>query len=420
VTRKFFGALYASVVGFLCALALVAQSGTGGLNAPEQQDKPYLVLVSLDGFRADYLDRFELPNLRRVMRRGTRAKWMNPVFPTLTFPNHYSLVTGLHPGRHGIVGNSFFDPVRKQKYVMSDASTTTDGTWYSGEPIWVTAETQGMVAACYFWPGSEAAIKGVRPTFVTAYDGKVPNDTRVQAVLDWLGLPPGPRPHMITLYFSEVDAASHDGPLDSPNVERAAQSLDRSIGMLLDGLDALPIRDRIHLLLTSDHGMASANVAQVIPVESVADLTGVVATFDGPVTSLHVGDPARAIQLRDQINSKLQHGRAYLRQELPERFQYREDPRGGDVIAVMEEGWTLRRAGAKPPRMEHWGTHGWDPALASMRAVFVAMGPTIRAGVAIEPVENVDVYPFMTELLGLRAAAGIDGRSGRIASMVRK
>lgn len=410
------------LVTLLAALVLGAgQRGTDGINRPDQRDQPYLILVSLDGFRADYLDRFELPNLRRVMKRGARAKWMNPVFPTLTFPNHYSLATGLHPEHHGIVGNSFFDPARKQKYSMSDEATVSDGTWYRGEPIWVTAETQGMVAACYFWPGSQAVIKGVLPTFMKVYDGKVPNDTRVRTVLEWLRLPPDRRPHMITLYFSELDTASHDGPMDSPEIEWAAQSLDRSVGSLLDGIDALPIRDRINLLITSDHGMVATSAAQAIPIESVADLTGVEAIFDGPVTSLHLGgDLAKATELRDQINARLQHGRAWLRQDLPERFHYRADPRGGDVVVVMEEGWTLRRATGKPPRFERWGAHGWDPGMPSMRAVFLAMGPGIRAGVTVDPVDNVDVYPLMTELLGLRRAAGIDGRAGRIRRSIAR
>ena len=211
------------------------------------------------------------------------------------------------------------------------------------------------------------------------------------------------------------------GPLDSPEVEKAAQSLDRSVGLLLDGIDALPLRDLINLLITSDHGMVDATAARAIPIESLVDLSGVEATFDGPVTSLHVsgGDRARATELRDRLNARLEHGRAYLRQELPERFHYRTDPRVGDVIVVMEESWRLRRAGGKPPRHERWGAHGWDNALPSMRATFLAMGPGIRAGVTVDEVENVDVYPLMTELLGLRAAAGIDGRAGRILGSIR-
>ena len=408
---------------FLCALALAgAQAGSGGVNAPEQREKPYLILVSLDGFRADYLDRFRLPNLGRVMKRGVRAKWMNPVFPSLTFPNHYSLVTGLHPEKHGIVGNSFYDPARRQKYAMHEGAAVTDGTWYRGEPIWVTAETQGMVAACYFWPGSEAAIGGVRPTFVTPYDDDAPNDERVRQVLQWLRLPPDQRPHLITLYFSEVDTASHRNSLNSPNVERAARSLDAMIGVLIDGIDALPFGRYVNLVITSDHGMVETSRSRTITIESLVDLSGIEHTFDGPVSSFHVagGDLTRAQKLRDDLNARLRNGRAYLREELPERYHYAADPRAGDVVVVMEEAWTLRRATSKLVQFGNRGAHGWDPAVPAMRAVFLAMGPTIKPGLVIDPVDNVDVYPFMTELLGLRATPGIDGRSGRIAFIVQK
>ena len=413
----------------LCALFALtgqvfsaSQSSTGGINAPEQREKPYVVLVSLDGFRADYLDRFRLPNLARVMKRGARAKWMNPVFPSLTFPNHYSLVTGLHPDKHGIVSNSFYDPARRQKYAMHDGPAVTDGTWYRGEPIWVTAETQGMVAACYFWPGSEAAIGGVRPTFVMPYDDDAPNDARVRRVLEWLRLPPDRRPHLITLYFSELDTTSHRNPLNSPNIERAARSLDATLGVLIDGIDALSFGSQVNLVITADHGMVETSRNRTITIESLVDLSGIEHTFDGPVSSFHVagGDLARARKLRDDLNARLRNGRAYLRDELPDRYHYSADPRAGDVVVIMEEAWALKRATAKLVQFGNRGAHGWDPAAPAMRAVFLAMGPTINPGLVIDPVDNVDVYPFMTELLGLRAAPGIDGQPGRIGSMVRK
>ena len=205
--------------------------GAGGINRPEQRDKPHLVLVSLDGFKAEYLDRMPLPNLRRVMARGTRATAMIPVFPSLTFPNHYSLVTGLHPGRHGIVANRFYDPRRKASYVYTDTKIVSDGSWYGGEPIWVTAEKQGMVSACFFWPGSEAPIQGVHATFWNTYNGKIPNSERVSTVLKWLQMPAERRPHVITLYFSELDTATHEGPTEAPAVLQAAKSLDWPAGI---------------------------------------------------------------------------------------------------------------------------------------------------------------------------------------------
>jgi predicted AlkP superfamily pyrophosphatase or phosphodiesterase len=398
-----------------------AQSPVPGTNRTEHLNAPYVILISLDGFRADYLDRFQLPTLQRLMRRGTRAKSMIPVFPSLTFPNHYSLVTGLFPDRHGIVGNSFYDPARRQKYSMDNVDAVRDGNWYSGEPIWVTAESQGMVAACYFWPGSEATIAGRRATLVRPYDGNTPNATRVNGVLEWLALPAERRPHVITLYFNDVDSASHRGPLGHRRIEDAARALDRALGQLLAGLDTLPIKHQVVMLVTSDHGMANTSRAQSIPIESLVSLHGVVQTFVGPVSSLHVqdGDQTRATRLRDELNAKLKNGRAYLRAEVPERHRYSANPRAGDVIVVMDEGWTLRRSyDLRAVVRPRWGAHGWDPALASMRGIFIAVGPGIRAGHVIDDVRNVDVYPLMTALLGLRSPSDLDAKPEHLRQLL--
>ncbi|MEO5896087.1 MAG: ectonucleotide pyrophosphatase/phosphodiesterase [Vicinamibacterales bacterium] len=416
---KRLAAVLAAIAACLVSFSLAAQSGSGGVNRPEHIGKPYVILVSVDGLKPEYLDRFTLPNFQRVIKRGARARGMIPVFPTLTFPNHYSLVTGLRPARHGIVFNRFWDPARGQTYALGEEQSVTDGTWYGGEPIWVTAETQGMVAACFYWPGSEAAIKGVRPSLHRKYLQAMPNSERVAAVLEWLRLPAASRPHLLTLYFSTLDSASHGGPLDAPGVEKAAREVDAVIGELLDGIAALPIARDINLLITSDHGMVDTTRAQIVDIETIADMSGVIAFFGGPVTAVHIADAARASQLRDQVNARLTHGRAYLRGDLPERFYLRDNPRAGNVVVIMDEGWTLER-GRGRKRVEEWGQHGWDNILPSMRATFIAMGPTIRAGLTIDEVENIDVYPFMAELLGLQAATGIDGRPGRIRSLIAR
>ena len=394
---------------------------SGGVNRPEHLQKPSVLLVSFDGFRADYLDRFELPNFRRVMARGTRALGMRPVFPTITFPNHYSLVTGLYPEHHGIVENGFWDPQRNAAYSFRNPLTVADGSWYGGEPIWVTAEQQGMVAACFFWPGSEADVKGLRPTLWNKYEGSVPNEHRIQTVLGWLQLPPERRPHLITLYFSDVDSASHRTPIGDATVAAAVASVDRSLGALLDGLAKVPNPDRILLILTSDHGMTDTAAVRTVQLSDVIDTSGIRAGFSGPVTGLHVSPEAGTPQsVRDRLNAKLQHGRAYLRQEMPERHHFRDNPRGGDVIVVMDEGWMMATSILNRATIQReWGEHGWDPDLPSMKAIFLIAGPGIRAGVTIPEVENIDVYPLMAELLGLRPAVGIDGRAGRIAAMLK-
>jgi predicted AlkP superfamily pyrophosphatase or phosphodiesterase len=398
-----------------------AAQGSGGINRAEHRQKPSLLVISFDGFRADYLDRFDLPNFRRVMTRGTRARGMHPVFPTITFPNHYSLVTGLYPEHHGIVENSFYDPVRKDTFSFRNYQTVSDGTWFGGEPIWVTAERQGMVSACFFWPGSEADIKGIRPTHWNRYDGSVPNEQRIETVLGWLRLPADRRPHVITLYFSDVDSASHKTAIGGPNVAAAVTAVDRALGLLLDGLDRLENRDRVLLMLTSDHGMADTGGVRIVQLGDVLDTTGVRAGFSGPVTALHVSPEAgTAAAVRDRINAKLEHGRAYLRQEVPERHHFRATPRGGDVVVIMEEGWLMATSIINRGLIQReWGEHGWDPGLPSMKAIFMLSGPGIPAGVTIPEVENIDVYPLMTELLGLHPATGLDGQSGKIRSLLK-
>lgn len=401
--------------------------GSGGVNHPAHRGQPHLLLISLDGFKPEHFERFDLPNLRRIAERGTRARAMIPVFPSLTFPNHFSLVSGVHPETHGLVANSFWDPDRREAYALSSPAVT-DGTWYLAEPIWVTAERQGMVAASFFWPGSEAAIRpteappnapGIRPTIWNTYDGKVPNETRVDTVLEWLRLPEERRPHFITLYFSELDSAQHDGPIDAPEVEEAAKSLDRAIGRLLDGIEQLPIRDRLYLLITSDHGMVETSMDQSVRLDEIIDMHEVERGFSGPVANLHLKDPSRAPAIRDQLNAALTRGRAYLRQETPEEFHYRRSPRAGDVVVVMDEAWTAIASTRTSTReAERWGMHGWDPSLPSMHAFFMIAGPGIRAGAVVPEVRNIDVYPLMTELLGLDPAPGIAGRSGHIQRMV--
>ncbi|MGH7638098.1 MAG: ectonucleotide pyrophosphatase/phosphodiesterase [Gemmatimonadaceae bacterium] len=406
------------LVGLLFTIAASLQAqGSGGTNAPVQRGKPYVVLISFDGFRPEYLERLNLPNFERVWQNGVRTTGMRPVFPSKTFPNHYSIVTGLYAENHGLVANRFRDPARDASYRMYDTLAVWDASWYRGEPLWVTAEKQGMVAASYFWVGSEAAIGGVRPTFWKRYDGRVPNFARVDSVLAWLALPEEHRPHMITMYFSDTDAAGHThGPL-SPQVDSAAARVDSALGRLLDGVERLPIRDRVYFILVSDHGMSEVSPRWYAALDTLIDLTGVIIADAGPNANLHVeGGRARAVVLRDSINRRMGHGRAFLREETPEHLHYRADPRIGDLVVVMEDHYQIGRAD-RPP-WEGTATHGWDPTLPSMHALFVVMGPGIPRGKTILGFENVDIYPFVTELLGLRPARDIDGRRGRLRQMI--
>lgn len=406
------------LVVLLAALGQAASAqGSGGINSPSQRGKPYVVLISFDGFRPEYLRRLDLPSFERVWRHGVRSSGMHPVFPSKTFPNHYSIVTGLYAAHHGLVANHFHDPRRGARYSMYDTLAVWDGSWYRGEPLWVTAEQQGMVSASYFWVASEAAIGGVKPTFWKRYDGRVPNFARVDTVLSWLSLPEERRPHLVTMYFSDADDAGHrHGPL-SPQIDSAGARLDSALGRLLDGVERLPIRDRVYFVLVSDHGMSEVSPRWYAALDTLIDLTGVTVADAGPNANLHVdGGRARAAVLRDSINRRMRHGQAYLRHETPAHLHYRADPRIGDLVVIMEDHYQIGRAD-RPPA-EGTATHGWDPTIPNMHALFVAKGPGIPGGRVIGAFENVDIYPFITEILGLRPAATLDGRRGRLRRLI--
>jgi predicted AlkP superfamily pyrophosphatase or phosphodiesterase len=393
--------------------------GSGGVNRRAQQGKPYVVMISFDGFRADYLDSLRPPNFARLMQRGARARGLIPVFPSKTFPNHYSIVTGLYAEHHGIVANAFYDPARRARYAIADTSAVRDGSWYRGEPLWVTAERQGMVAASFFWPGSEAAIGGVRPTIVNRYDGTVPDSARVDTVLAWLRRPPAVRPHLVTLYASDVDDAGHKFGPGTRQVADAVGAVDRMLGRLIDGLDSLSIRDSVYLIVVSDHGMARYTPTDFATLGELVDTTGVRIADAGPNANLHVsGGEARARAVRDSLNRVLPHGRAYLREEVPARLHYRSDPRIGDVVIILDAPFQVSTTAKRPSSAG--GAHGWDPRYPAMHGIFLVAGPGVRRGVELPRVANVDIYPFVTELLQLRPAAKIDGASGRIRGLVMR
>jgi len=371
--------------------------------------------MSFDGFRGDYLDHYNAPNFQRVARQGARAVGLIPSFPSKTFPNHYSIVTGDYPETHGIVANRFYDPARNATYAIGDNKAVLDGSWYRGEPIWVTAEKQGMVTASYFWVGSEAAIEGVRPTRTKAFPDSTTDNQRADSVIAWLAMPAAQRPHLVAVYMSDVDNAGHRYGPDDPHVQSAITTVDAALGRILDGIATLPFRDRINVVLVSDHGMASYTPETSVNVATLIDTVGVRIGDTGPNANLHVsGGIARARILRDSLNRRLQHGRAYLREEVPARLHYRADPRIGDIVIIMDEHYQI---GTRIPTSAG-GTHGWDPQSPSMHGIFLAMGPGIRAGSSIPPFENVQIYPLLAEMLRLTPASHTDGKAGWLRRQV--
>jgi alkaline phosphatase D len=370
-----------------------------GPNAPQQLSKPYVILVSLDGFRYDYAKRYHAEHLLALAAEGASApEGMLPSYPSITFPNHYTIVTGLYPEHHGIVANSFYDPARKETYNYHDGKSVGDGTWYGGTPLWVLAEQQGMRSSSFFWVGSEAAIQGVRPTYYLTFDASFPNHKRVEQVLAWLHLPPEQRPHMITLYFSDTDTAGHRYGPDSPQVADAVHELDGEIGKLVDGIKQSKLA--LDLIVLADHGMAEVKGA---PLH--LDQYGLNPAYFAPIVGLELyaksdEDAQKAYQA---MRGKSDKFAVYRRAEVPAYLHFESSPREGDPVVVPNGPYFITASadlnGAEHPPV---GAHGYDATrMPEMKAFFVAAGPDIGHGVALDPFENVNVYPLVAKILGL-------------------
>lgn len=353
-----------------------------------------VVLVSIDGFRADYLDRGITPTLSRIAREGVRGDGMTPSYPSLTFPNHYTLVTGLRPDRHGVVQNTMRDAVLGPFKSSNEANAGDARWWNGGEPLWVTAERAGVRTATMFWPGSQAPIHGVHPREWVRYDKTLGNDARVDQVVTWLRAPEAERPRLVTLYFETLDVVGHDFGPDSPEMARAIASVDASLARLVDALGP-----QVNLVIVSDHGMAAVPPGQLIAVEDMVDP----ADAEVIATGQSVGFAPRAGRARAaeaQLLGAHPDYECWKKSGLPARWHYGSNPRVPPIVCQVEAGWdAIHRADfAKRPAHAR-GSHGYDPALPVMRALFVARGPAFRAGARLPVFDNVDVYPLLARLI---------------------
>ncbi|MGA1998764.1 MAG: ectonucleotide pyrophosphatase/phosphodiesterase [Terriglobales bacterium] len=372
--------------------------------------KPTVILISIDGFRYDYFGKAPTPNLDSLIARGVRARYMVPSFPTKTFPNHYTLVTGLYPAHHGIIANTMWDDALHATFKMSDRKQVQDARWWGGEPIWVTAQKAGQKTAPMYWPGSEAAIEGLIPTYWEAWDekNKTTFEYRVSKVLSWLDLPAPERPTFLTLYFENVDQAGHDFGPDSPQLHAAMERVDQAIGLLLQGLAARRIEDQVNIVVVSDHGMAACSRQRLIMLDDYVDPSNVIVVDTSPVLAAKAKDGNNAA-----LVAKLKlvpHLTVYTPDTVPQRLYYTGNPRITPVIAVADVGWKITSHDyvAKHPDNKYGGDHGYDNAAPEMRAIFVAAGPAFKPHRSLPGFPNVDVYPLLAYLLNV-APASNDG-----------
>lgn len=396
------------------ALTPATQPATGGATpvavalAPIEARAPVTILLSIDGFRPDYLRRGDTPTLDRLAAEGVSAS-MRPSFPTMTFPNHYTMVTGLRPDRHGIVNNTMYDPARPGvRFTNKDPAQVRDHFWWDGaEPLWTTAEKAGIRTGTMFWPGSEAEIRGARPSAWVPYAAEIDWTRRVDFVLDWLRRPAPERPRLLTLYFDTIDKTSHNAGYDSPEKTQAIRDSDAAVARLVAGLAAMG--QPANLVIVSDHGMAAVPPGNLIDVQAEVADPRMIVLSEGPQLSVFAKPGAAAI-VTAWLSRPLPHATCWPRARIPARYRFGSHPRVPDWLCLADRYWRFVGEPVAKPYLK--GEHGYAPDDPAMAALFIAHGPAFAGGKRLATFDNVDVYPLVRDLVGLPPAIDIDGDSG--------
>lgn len=381
---------------FLSSCALFVDRPT---NDAKHIGKPIVILVSIDGYRHDYTQIFNPPNITQFFSQGAQAEALLSVYPSMTFTNHYAIASGMYTENHGLMANHFWDRERQEEYSMRDRSTVRDGSWYGGTPLWVAASEQGMVSATFFWVGSEADILGVHPDYYFDYDGRIQNRERVERVIEWLNLPDRQRPHFISLYFSSVDSMGHRHGPAAEEVGQALLEIDQELGRLFRYIESSDLD--INVLLVSDHGMVEAPPSHRIALDDFTNFDDFKVYASGPMAYFYSPSEERKQEVYKALkkHEDPERFRVYLREDVPERFRFSNHSASPDILVEAEMPYVVgpRERLFRLPR----GMHGWDPQKDEMKSIFYARGPQIKNNVRIPEFENIHIYPFVLNILDL-------------------
>lgn len=379
----------------------------GRSNAPEQMQKPYLILISADGFRYDLAEKYNATFLKTISAGGVKATSMKPCYPSLTFPNHYSIITGLYPSHHGIVDNSFYDKMRNQFYSIRNKKAVEDPSWYGGTPLWVLAERQKLLSASFYWVGSESHIDGVDPTYYYNYNEAIPIDRRIEILKNWLQLPEEKRPHFITFYFPEVDHEEHRYGTNSPQTEAAVHFIDKSVKKMYEMCNGLNLP--VNFVFVSDHGMTNMDTLNTIPLPAAVDTSKFWITSGSTTAHLYAKDKKDIKPTYKKLKASAKDYDVYLANKIPKKWHYRTKNdkfnRIGDILMVphLPKGFSFWG------RKIAYGAHGFDNSLPEMQATFYAWGPAFKEQYEIGNFANINIYPMIAHILGLKIEDKIDG-----------
>lgn len=388
-----------------------------GCSTENEKPATKLLLVSIDGFRADYTELYNTPNLDELAQNGVQAEYMIPVFPTKTFPNHYSIVTGRYVENTGLISNNMYDEEFDEYYSLANREAVQNAKWYEGEPIWVTAEKQGIPTAPLFWPGSEAPIGGSYPSRWAPYDDDLPYEARVDSVLHWLQIEDDSAPGFMTLYFSKVDTYGHWYGPESDSVAAAVEEIDRHIGYLTEELRKENLSETVNILIVSDHGMAPVSKEKIILLDKLIPLENVEVIDLAPVTAIRTSEEKR-LEIYERLKSSEKYFSVYLKNEIPEHWHFKQHRRVQDIYVVAEPGYTITTSDRFREDDFPGGNHGYAPESTEMRSFFLASGPAFREDYRADPFQSIHLYEMMAYLLQIEPAPN-DGTLDSLKAILR-
>jgi predicted AlkP superfamily pyrophosphatase or phosphodiesterase len=392
------------------------------INSSRHLDAPYVLMISIDGYRSDYTKKYKPNFISSLANKGLVADGLIPIFPSKTFPNHFSIITGLTAEKHGIVANRFYDPKRKEYYILGNSKVTQDGSWYGGEPLWIATAKEGMISASYFWVGSDANIQNMHPTYYYDYAHNTPHDQRIDQVVRWFKLPKEKRPHFVTLYFSDVDSAGHHYGPDHEKVNLAIKKVDASIEKMMNELDQLNLP--LNIVLVSDHGMkAIAPNGSLFLSDYTKHAESSIIQGQGAMMMIYEKNKIIRQKIYNDLK-KVKLIKTYKKGELPPELGYTHHERIGDLILVVPPGNYLYKrpiVSGVPLKKASGGTHGYDPRdTKEMNGIFYAKGPNILPNKKIKSFKNIHIYPFIMNILNLKIKTKIDGSAKVLAPYLVK
>ncbi|WP_213522632.1 ectonucleotide pyrophosphatase/phosphodiesterase [Nonlabens sp.] len=401
-------------------LAPTEQKATAS-NSESALNKPYVILISLDGFRWDYVNKYRPPNFIEFISKGVEAEALIPSYPSKTFPNHYTIATGMYPDNHGIIGNIFYNYDKQVTYNIRNRKMAEDGNFYGGSPIWIEANKAAMVTASYFFVGTEANIQGITPTYYYKYDGSVKNKDRIAQAVQWLKMPAKKRPHLITMYFSDMDDVGHSvGPSNEEQIKNKLLALDKNLGDLFKGVAATGLP--VNILIVSDHGMADQSIENLIPIDDIQNDSLFSTINNGSIVNIHPKETRDTNDLFEDLKRKEQHFKVYKTEDTPGFEKTPTNKDWGPIQLVPDLGYYFSTKKSIAEKIEKnittIGVHGFDTTYKDMHGIFYAKGPAFKNNYEIPAVKNIHIYPLMCKLLGLDIPEGIDGDLEQIKSVL--